>query len=98
MVRNVRIICFVEGISCILLFFIAMPLKYVWGDPRAVSIVGMGHGVLWVAVVGALFMAYLGKQISIRQAATWLFVSTFPLGMFWVDKQIVALEQSISQE
>lgn len=94
--RNVRVICFVEGISCILLFFVAMPLKYVWGDPRAVSIVGMGHGMLWIAVVFALLMAYLDKHISIKQAALWLFVSTFPLGMFWVDKQIIALEKSIS--
>ena len=95
--RNVRVICFVEGISCILLFFVAMPLKYVWGEPQAVSIVGMGHGMLWIGVVFALLMAYLDKHISIGQAAMWLFVSTFPFGMFWVDKQIVAIEKSISQ-
>jgi len=74
-----------------------MPLKYIWEEPKAVSIVGMAHGLLWMGVVFALFMAYLDKTLSIKQAASMLFVSTFPLGMFWVDKQIVALEKSNQQ-
>ena len=90
-------ICFVEGISCILLFFVAMPIKYILGEPKVVSIVGMVHGLLWVGVVFALLMAYLDKKLSIKQSAWMLFVSTFPLGMFWVDKKIVALEKSNQQ-
>ena len=38
-----RLISFVEGISYLLLVFIAMPLKYMFDYPLAVKIVGMGH-------------------------------------------------------
>ena len=31
-----------EGASFLLLLFVAMPLKYVWGDPSWVRVVGMG--------------------------------------------------------
>ena len=94
---DLRKICFIEGISCILLFFVAMPIKYIAEEPRVVSIVGMVHGLLWVGVVFAFLMAYLDKKLLIKQAGLLLFVSTLPLGMFWVDKKLAALEKSNQQ-
>ena len=41
-------VAFWEGISYLLLLFVAMPLKYMAGLPSAVRIVGMAHGVLFV--------------------------------------------------
>ena len=38
------IVGFVEGISFLLLIFIAMPLKYMLGLPAAVSWIGSIHG------------------------------------------------------
>ena len=40
-----------EGISYLLLLFVAMPLKYIWGHPEAVRVVGMAHGILWMAFI-----------------------------------------------
>ena len=42
---------FVEGISALLLFFVAMPLKYGFGMPEAVRVIGMAHGLLFVAFI-----------------------------------------------
>jgi integral membrane protein len=44
-----------EGVSFLLLLFVAMPLKYMAGIPMAVKLVGWAHGVLfvwyWIAAV-----------------------------------------------
>jgi integral membrane protein len=49
MLKTLRILGNIEGVSYLLLLFIAMPMKYYFGMPMAVKIVGMAHGVLFVA-------------------------------------------------
>ena len=51
-----RLISFIEGISFLILVFIAMPLKYLAGIPLAVKIVGMAHGVLFILFFIALIL------------------------------------------
>ena len=48
-VRNSGLINTIEGYSYIILLFIAMPLKYLAGIAIAVKIVGMIHGILFIA-------------------------------------------------
>jgi integral membrane protein len=48
-IKRFRLIAMLEGISYLVLLCIAMPLKYYAGMPGAVRIVGMAHGVLFVA-------------------------------------------------
>ena len=50
-IRALRRVAFVEGVSTLVLFGIAMPLKYLAGLPLAVRIVGSIHGFLFVALV-----------------------------------------------
>ncbi|MDA1009829.1 MAG: DUF3817 domain-containing protein, partial [Bacteroidetes bacterium] len=54
-----RIIALLEGVSYILLLFIAVPLKYWGGDEQYVKLLGMPHGLLFVAYI---FLAYLIKE------------------------------------
>ena len=42
--KQFRWVAFLEGLSFVLLLFVAMPLKYWAGLPLAVRIVGMVHG------------------------------------------------------
>ena len=43
-IGRLRLVGIAEGISFLILLGIAMPLKYVWGQPLAVRIVGLIHG------------------------------------------------------
>ena len=45
--KRLRLLSFTEGVSTLLLFGVAMPLKYLWDMPMAVRIVGMIHGALF---------------------------------------------------
>ena len=96
MLKNLRRICFIEGISCLLLFFVAMPVKYILLEPRLVSVVGMIHGLLWVGLIFALFVEKSQQKLSVKQSIIVLTVSTFPLGMFWVDRHLEDIEKSLS--
>ena len=49
MKKAFRIITFLEGVSNILLIIIAVPLKYIFGIEALVKLVGMPHGLLFVA-------------------------------------------------
>ena len=83
-----RLISFVEGISYLLLVFIAMPLKYMFDYPMAVKVVGMGHGVLFILFFVTLLMAmnkykwkFLGFQLFVY--------SLIPFGFILIEKIIM---------
>ncbi len=46
-----RIVAFLEGVSYILLLFIATPIKYIYEDPQYVKLLGMPHGLLFIAYI-----------------------------------------------
>ena len=58
-----KIIAKIEGISFLILLFIAMPLKYIFGIPEATKIVGMLHG--------GLFMWYIYAQLLASKDENW---------------------------
>ena len=82
-----RKIAFAEGVSFLVLLFIAMPLKYFAAMPMAVTIVGGLHGILFVALAVA---AYLVKDKHNRSFGWGLKVfvaSIIPFGTFYMDKE-----------
>ena len=83
-----RIISIIEGLSYLILVFIAMPLKYMFNYPMAVKIVGMSHGVLFILFFVALVMAmnkykwkFLGFQLFVY--------SLIPFGFILIEKIIM---------
>jgi len=77
-----------EGISFLVLLFIAMPLKYMANMPEAVKIVGMLHGVLFIMYVVILSYCfnYYGWKLKITLIAFLL--SFIPFGTFFLEKTI----------
>ena len=88
LVARFRTVAFIEGLSYLALLFIAMPLKYLADLPLAVRVVGMAHGLLFVAycVLVALLLAR-GTFSFLR--ATWaMLMSVVPFGTFVLDRQL----------
>lgn len=86
--RALRQLAIVEGISTLVLFFIAMPLKYFAGMPRAVTIVGSIHGLLFVALVIMLFVAIVKVPISLKLAAAGVIAAILPGGPFLLERRL----------
>ncbi|MDO5971060.1 DUF3817 domain-containing protein [Flavivirga aquimarina] len=82
-----RIVAFLEGISYILLLFIATPIKYLMHDPQYVKLLGMPHGLLFVAYVALAFMLKKDFNWNTKQFATVLIASIIPFGTFYIDRK-----------
>jgi len=80
-----RIVAFLEGLSYILLLFIATPVKYFGDNPQYVKMLGMPHGIL--------FMLYIILAFMLKQENNWfrdnfkmvLLASIIPFGTFYLD-------------
>jgi integral membrane protein len=93
--RFLRILGNIEGVSYLLLG-LAMPLKYIWGYPMAVKIVGMAHGVLFLAYCLYLIPCMQAHRWSLRFSFFLFLATLIPLGTFVTDRKIRALENLAS--
>ena len=85
--KALRYIAMGEGISLILLLFVAMPLKYIWNWPAAVQVVGMAHGLLFIAYVFMLLLVGIPAKWSYKVLVICFIASFLPFGTFYVDKR-----------
>jgi integral membrane protein len=85
MKNTFRIIAFLEGVSYILLLFIAVPIKYNLGDPTYVKLLGMPHGLLFVAYIVFAFLIKENENWGIKDLGIVLLASILPFGTFYVD-------------
>jgi integral membrane protein len=83
-----RIASLMEGLSWLTLLFIAMPLKYMLGEPKAVTIVGMAHGMLFVTLILFLAQALNQKRINGALGVRVFAASFIPFGFAFVDGRI----------
>lgn len=87
MIRFFRLTAALEGISLLLLLFIAMPLKYIWEAPQMVQIVGMAHGLLFIAYVMLLILVIPQLQLKAKAVVVSFFCAFIPFGTFYADKR-----------
>lgn len=88
-VKQFKIVAILEGVSFLVLLGIAMPLKYIFGLPAATQVVGMAHGILFIAYV--LMVVLIRKQLNwnIKTTALALTASVLPFGPFVVDRKLL---------
>ncbi|MBL8321657.1 MAG: DUF3817 domain-containing protein [Acinetobacter sp.] len=92
-IQTLRAVGFLEGMSFLLLLFIAMPVKYMMGNPILVKYVGMGHGVLFIVFLVVLFAVCEKQKWSLKVFILGLIASILPFGPFVFDLKIKHLEQ-----
>ncbi|REA63194.1 DUF3817 domain-containing protein [Dyadobacter luteus] len=95
-VGRLRLIGFLEGISLLVLVFVAVPLKYGWNQPGLVKMMGPVHGLI--------FTWFVFTTISVSITYRWKFSEIswkvllgciIPFGTFYIDKYILSrLENS----
>jgi len=86
-----------EGVSFLVLLGIAMPLKYMAGMPLPVRVVGILHGVLFVAFVLLVFDAMGSLRWSFKQVALALLASLLPFGTLLLDRRLRQEQASAPQ-
>lgn len=82
-----KYVSILEGLSFLLLLFIAMPLKYIWNMPQMVQQVGMAHGVLFIAYVIDAIWLFKPLNWKFKELLIILGCSLVPFGPFYVEKK-----------
>jgi len=78
----------VEGTSTLLLFLVAMPLKYLAGMPLAVTIVSSLHGVLFLGYLALVLMIVLRHRWPLFRGLILGVAAIIPGGPFLIDGRI----------
>ena len=88
---RLRIIGFLEGISLLVLIFVAVPLKHYFQNPSLSKILGPVHG--------ALFLLFIFNALSVSIEQQWKFTKItwkvilpciVPFGTFYIDHKILS--------
>jgi len=87
-IGRLRLIGFLEGISLLVLLFIAMPLKYFAGIPEVVTYTGWVHGLLFVLFMLAVFSIYLERDWPFGKLVLAFLAAFFPFGTFLFDAKL----------
>lgn len=80
-----RIVSVLEGLSYLILLFIAMPIKYIGNDESWVKMFGMPHGLLFVAYIVLAFLIKSEMKWNTKTFLIVLIASVLPFGTFYVD-------------
>tara|TARA_B100001939_G_C16946173_1_gene620458 strand:+ start:1252 stop:1527 length:276 start_codon:yes stop_codon:yes gene_type:complete len=82
-----RIVAFAEGVSYLLLLFIAVPIKYILYNDLFVKLLGMPHGVFFIIYILLAIRFVLIKKTSVKDSIIILIASLVPFGTFYVDRK-----------
>ena len=89
-IGRVRVLAILEGISLLVLVFVAVPLKRLGGDATLVQWIGPIHGTLFLLFVLNVFRLSVEEAWSFWQTTWKCLVACFiPFGTFYVDHKIL---------
>lgn len=89
-IGRLRLIGFLEGLSLLLLVFVAVPMKYLFHNPMLSKSLGPVHG--------AIFLLFVLNTLSVGIEQNWKFRTTtwkillacfIPFGTFYIDRKIL---------
>ena len=87
MINIYRLTAFLEGVSYILLLFIAVPIKYLLNEALFVKILGMPHGILFILYILFSIIAKIKYNWNFRKFLVISIASLVPFGTFYIDKK-----------
>lgn len=87
-IGRLRMAGIAEGISYIVLLFIAMPIKYIAGHPAAVWYIGWVHGLLFMLFILALIAVKINREWNLKKTFVAFLAALLPFGTFILDKSL----------
>lgn len=85
-IGRLRLVGISEGISYILLLFIAMPLKYLMNLSQPVWYIGWIHGLLFLLFILALIYVTITLEWKFKKVFFAFIAALLPFGTFILDK------------
>lgn len=90
-IGHLRLFAFLEGISLLVLVFIAVPLKYNFGNPSMAKSIGPIHGALFLLFVFNALRVGVEQQWKFKETTWKVLVACFiPFGTFYIDYKVLS--------
>jgi integral membrane protein len=86
--QRFRFIALVEGVSLLVLLFIAMPLKYFADEPAMVKYVGWAHGILFLLYLIFLLDVWIKLRWNFGKVLVAFMASLIPFGTFLFEGRL----------
>lgn len=87
---TLRWLSIAEGASLLLLVLVAMPLKHALGIPIAVRVVGLIHGVLFLALLASAAQTFFAREITGSRLVRVLLWALVPFGFLRAERIVRA--------
>ena len=87
LLRAFRAVALAEGTSFLLLLAVAMPLKYLYGMPQAVQVVGLLHGLLFIAYMALGPILFTEAGWPLARVPGFLAAAVLPFGTFVMERR-----------
>lgn len=81
---QLRLLAILEGISYLSLG-LTVPLKYYYDMGMPNKIVGMAHGVLFIAYVVWVYVVGVDRKFGFKKMLICWIASLLPFATFWID-------------
>jgi integral membrane protein len=88
-----RKVSLAEGCSALLLFLVAMPMKYLMGNPVLIKPVGMVHGILFLVFLVALVRVWIADKWPLSKLILGFVAGNVPFGAFWFERRLRAEDE-----
>lgn len=92
--KVLRTVGLLEGLSSIALFFVAMPMRYMFDNPSFIFPAGMTHGILFLIFLVTLLLTSHKQGWAITMFLLGLFAAIIPCGTFLFDWKIKKMEEA----
>ncbi|MCD8478608.1 MAG: DUF3817 domain-containing protein [Sulfurospirillum sp.] len=97
-IGRLRMISIIEGLSFLGLLGIAMPMKYLMGDPTLVRYFGMAHGLLFIFFIASLFESSQRYTWSMKFSLFCFACSLVPFAPFWLELKLKQQAKMIAKQ
>lgn len=89
-IGRLRLIAYLEGLSLLLLLFVAVPIKYFTGDPTMVSALGPVHGAFVLLYLVNCFSTAVEYNWKFREVTGRLVLACMvPFGTMYMDRRVL---------
>lgn len=88
LLNKFRFINKIEGYSFLILLFIAMPLKHIFGLFLATKVTGIIHGGLFTLFIYNLIITFKAKLFTPKETLMFFILSLIPFGSFYTQNVI----------
>src|SRR5690348_2027281 len=82
-----RIIANIVGVALVVLVFVAVPVKYIFGNPVLVEIVGPIHGFLYMVYLLLTLVLCVQMRWSLLRTVPLLLAGTIPIMTFVAERK-----------